>query len=68
MPLWIMALAHSLQGKSVTYIREPRRSWFGLFRIAFSSEWQTYIYFVSRSSPSRSQGMSSSLQPMGMPL
>ena len=38
------------------------------FKMAFSSAWQTYMYLVSSSSPSRSQGISSSLQPMGMPL
>src|SRR5699024_1867401 len=68
MPLWMMLLAHSLQGKRVTYTRAPRRSLWAEFKIALSSAWQTYIYFVSSGGPSRSQGISSSLQPVGIPL
>lgn len=40
-----------------------------MFKIAFISAWQTYMYFVSNSfSPSRPQGSWSSLQPRGKPL
>ena len=68
MPDWMMALVHSLQGNSVTYTRAPFRLLWALLRMAFSSAWHTYIYLVSSGAPSRSQGISSSLQPMGIPL
>ena len=61
-------LVHSLQGKRVTYTRAPLRLLWALLRMAFSSAWQTYIYFVFSGSPSRSHGMASSSQPMGIPL
>ena len=40
-PLWMIALAHSLQGNSATYTRLPRRSRPLALRIAFSSAWTT---------------------------
>lgn len=40
-PAWIMSFAHSLQGKSATYIVQPLTSAEFLFMMAFSSAWHT---------------------------
>lgn len=51
-PAWIKIFAHSLQGYSVTYTFAPFSDEQFLFITAFISAWQTYGYFVARTSPS----------------
>ena len=68
MPDCIIALAHSLQGKSVVYILDPWRIFPLLFNIAFNSAWQTKGYLVFKASPSLLQGISLSSHPVGIPL
>ena len=43
----MIILAHSLQGKSATYMVQPSTLAEFLFMMAFISAWHTYMYFVS---------------------
>ena len=40
-PAWMMSLAHSLHGKSATYMVQPFTSALFLFIMALSSAWHT---------------------------